>query len=48
MNVTYSYEQKYYAQGIGLIKHTGVCSCCGGNGCAAMAPSGGAISLEKG
>jgi hypothetical protein len=47
MNVTYSYEQKYYAQGIGLIKHTGVCSCCGGNGCAAMAPSGGAISLEK-
>jgi hypothetical protein len=46
MNVTYAYEQKYYAQGIGLIKHTGVCSCCGGNGCALLAPSGGAISLE--
>jgi hypothetical protein len=47
MNVTYSYEQKYYALGIGLIKYTGVCSCCGGNGCALLAPSGGAISLEK-
>lgn len=46
MDVTYSYEQKYYAQGIGLIKHTGVCSC-GGNGCAFLAPSDGAISLEK-
>jgi hypothetical protein len=46
MNVTYSYEQKYYALGIGLIKHTGVCSC-GGIGCALLAPSGGVISLEK-
>jgi hypothetical protein len=46
MNASYAYEQKYYAQGIGLIKHTGVCSCCGGNGCALLAPSGGAISLD--
>jgi hypothetical protein len=46
MNATYSYEQKYYALGIGLIRHTGVCSC-GGKSCALLAPSGGAISLEK-
>jgi hypothetical protein len=44
--VTYSYEQKYYAQGLGLIKTAGACSC-GSGQCALLAPSGGAIILEE-
>jgi hypothetical protein len=43
---TYSYEQKFYAHGLGLIKNTGACSC-GSGRCALLAPSGGAIILEK-
>jgi hypothetical protein len=43
---TYSYEQKFYAHGLGLIKNTGACSC-GSGRCALLAPSGGAIVLEE-
>lgn len=39
---TYSYEYKYYAKGIGLVKHEGSCYGCL---CGNLAPSGGKISL---
>jgi hypothetical protein len=41
--VDYTYEQRFYAKDIGLIKHTGTC----GNGrCAAMAPSRNGLYLQ--
>jgi len=41
-NFYYSYEYKYYASGIGMVKHEGTCYGCQ---CANLAPAGGKISL---
>jgi hypothetical protein len=40
---TYSYEYKYYAKGIGLVKHEGSCYGCS---CGNLAPSGGKVLFE--
>ncbi len=41
--VDYSYEQRFYGKGLGLIKHTGTC---GSGRCAAMAPSRNGIYIR--